>query len=257
MYLNILGVHQIAYNQNPASWMLKLISTGTSTINNYHCQHLEQQQHQQQLSHQSNDSISVQFSDCIDFHRYYNESSLCLANMALVNVLCPDRLDEYTGEDTDGIDVYKDKTNIYKYNATYMTQFRYLLHRAFLIYWRSPSYNAVRIIVNLILALIFASAFVDQKYTTDVETISRVSLIYITTLMLGAIALQTVQPVIFAQRPSFYREKFIEIYDIKLYTIANSYVEVPYLIISSVMFMLPFFFIVGFNEGNIYIYIYS
>ena len=63
--------------------------------------------------------------------------------------------------------------------------------------------------------------------------------------------ISTVQPVIFSERPSFYREKFIKLYDIQLYTLANTLVEVPYLIVSSILFLIPYFFIIKFNNVGV------
>jgi hypothetical protein len=36
----------------------------------------------------------------------------------------------------------------------------------------------------------------------------------------------SIQPVIYEDRPSFYREQFSEIYDVKIYTLCSTLVEV-------------------------------
>jgi hypothetical protein len=169
------------------------------------------------------------------------------------------------------------KAPVSKYNASYPTQFKLLMYRFLLAYWRSPTYNFVRMVVSVVIALIFSSTYADQKYTSDVDVISRVALIYITVLFMGVVGMISVQPVVFAERPAFYREQFCEIYDVKLYALAATLVEVichshsvncsglsyvsnlrmfsfalqlPYLILSSVMFVIPFFFIVGFDKDG-------
>ena len=68
---------------------------------------------------------------------------------------------------------------------------------------------------------------------------------------IGIVLISTVQPVIFSERPSFYREKFINLYDIKLYTLANTLVEIPYLIVSSILFLIPYFYIIKFDKNGI------
>lgn len=191
----------------------------------------------------------------MDFHEYYKSSVLCTFNTNKVNILCTDEtmnLEDIKEKNADhDHNDEKDKASTVVYNATYTMQFRYLMQRALLTYWRSPSYNFARIAVCTIIAFIFASAYSNQDYSTESECISRVALIYITTMFLGIVGLQIVQPVIFSQRPSFYREKYINIYDVKLYTIAHTLVEIPYLVISSILFLIPFFFIIGFNNGDV------
>lgn len=64
--------------------------------------------------------------------------------------------------------------------------------------------------------------------------------------------MQTVVPVAFDERPAFYREKESNMYSPAIYTVVATLVEIPYLIITSLAFVLPFFYIVGFNHvGNI------
>lgn len=63
--------------------------------------------------------------------------------------------------------------------------------------------------------------------------------------------MNTVQPVAFAERPIFYREQDCDMYHVFLYSIANSLVEVPYLIVSSVLFLIPFFFLMDLSEGHL------
>lgn len=69
--------------------------------------------------------------------------------------------------------------------------------------------------------------------------------------IVGVVLITTVQPVMYAQRPSFYREKYINIYDIKLYTLANTLVELPYLATSSLFFLVPYFFLNKFDEVGV------
>jgi len=68
----------------------------------------------------------------------------------------------------------------------------------------------------------------------------------------GASAMETVQPVAFESRASYYRERQSNMYSPAIYTIVTTLVEIPYLIIASFAFVLPFFYIVGFNHvGNV------
>jgi energy-coupling factor transporter ATP-binding protein EcfA2 len=224
----IPGVSPKPAGSNPAIWMLEVIGAGTG-----------------------NTTTSI-----VDHHAYYNQSSLCSINTTHVDVLCPEPHSQeiqpaedlesgpvvvkesdcgfvpvYFGANGEG---HRDAANDFKYNATYAEQFKLLMYRFLLAYWRSPTYNFVRMVVSVVIALIFASTYADQKYTSDVDVISRVALIYITVLFMGVVNMKSVQPVILDERPAFYREQFSKLYDVKLYVIAATLVEVrshhpPYL----------------------------
>ena len=199
------GVTPIHVHQNPATWMLEVIGAGTGPrgVTN------------------------------TDFHEYYKRSALCAANSAKVDVLCSDGSGEVDGaaETAHFVPVFQCKhapkfLTTSPYNATYVDQFKYVMRRAILSYWRSPSYNFIRMLTNVIIALIFASTYADQQYDTDVDTMSRCSVIYITVLFCGVVVMMSVQPVMFGERPAFYREKFSDLYDVKVYAAATGLVEV-------------------------------
>eukprot|EP01034_Spumella_vulgaris_P025560 gene25560-biopygen22067 len=220
---------------NPATWMLDVIGAGTNTT-----------------------TVSA-----VDFQLSYQQSGLFDANSARVKTLCPLPGDEQAIDRTLSRDLesggeiyhreseklgYRPATS--QYSASRWTQFRVLMWRFIILFWRSPVYNFARMLVSTVIALIFASTFVDQKYHNSVDVISRCAVIYITTLDMGYIACTFVLPVMLAERPAFYREQFSEIYDEKLYVLAATLVEIPYLLLSTVMFTIPFFFLVGFDKDG-------
>eukprot|EP01034_Spumella_vulgaris_P047236 gene47236-biopygen2339 len=203
-----------------------------------------------------------------DFHACYKQSVVCETNSTHVNVLCPEAREEtsetvFVAPDLESggerhvemitvavADLRVHHAHHTKYNTSSWVQFTVLMKRFMLSYWRSPTYNVARMMVNVVIALIFSSTYANQQYTTSVDVISRVALIYITVLLMGLLGCNSVQPVIFADRPAFYREKFSEIYDVKIYTLCSTLVEVPYLLVSSVVFVIPYFFIVGFDHDG-------
>ena len=201
---------------NPATWMLEVIGAGTG----------------------GNTAGSV-----VDFHEYYKQSSACVINTAKVDALCILDIDDlengnvvvvkhsecaflpvFFGKGRPDRDLLPERL----YIAGYSTQFQYLMTRFLLSYWRSPTYNFVRMVVSIVIALIFASTYANQQYSTDVDVISRVALIYITVLFMGVVSMKSVQPVILEERPAIYREMYSKMYDTKVYTIACTLVEVRY-----------------------------
>jgi hypothetical protein len=179
-----------------------------------------------------------------DFHAHYLSTKLAAANTEKLAELMIPNASSSRLEDA--------KYNTTGYNASYFTQFRWLMHRIALSYWRNPAYSVGRMVTCLSIALIFGSAYPLQKYSTFVGVFSRSAVIYVTTLFCGILALITVIPVVSVDRPVFYREQQSQMYNVAIYAFTTCVIELPYLLIASIAFTLPFFFIVGFNfVGNV------
>eukprot|EP01038_Epipyxis_sp_PR26KG_P010860 gene10860-14577_t len=203
---------RIKDGQNPASWMLEVIGAGTAA------------------------AIST-----TDYHEFYKASELCTVNNIQTNSLCDRVLTEEEKEKAA-------KSSVHHFNASYYMQFKYLSYKVFLSYWRTPSYNLTRFLINAVIGLIFASAYVNQDYSTQSGCVSRAAVIFVTVMFCGVVGMQAVLPVTFAERPAFYREQQSEMYSVAIYSLVTCLVEIPYLMLSSLCFVLPFFFIVGFHQ---------
>jgi ABC-type multidrug transport system ATPase subunit/ABC-type multidrug transport system permease subunit len=215
------NVVPIGLNVNPATWMLDIIGAGTS-------------------------ASSIQQTD---FRAYYLASTLCSVNDVHLEALTKPNEGSRRLTDADIADLTN--PNQTGYNASYFQQFRYLMHRITLTYWRSPSYSLFRHFTNILIALIFASAYPLQTYHTYVATVSRAAVIYITSVFCGVLSLLGVVPVLSAERPAFYREQQSQMYSVFVYCLTLFLIEIPYLLTTSLSFTLPFFFLVGFdNVGN-------
>jgi hypothetical protein len=215
------GVAPMPAGVNAATWMLDVIGSGGSST---------------------------------DPREFYKQSSLCAVNTTRVVELCGGDLEalshrslvplegEVGGENPSVFDMFLASTGVapsigishtvkvqevHSFEASYVSQFQYLMRRFLLTYWRSPSYNFARMVVSIVVALIFSSTYADQKYSSDVDVVSRVALIYITCMFIGVVGMMSVQPVMFNERPAFYREQHFKIYDVRLYVLAATLVEVP------------------------------
>lgn len=207
------GVEKMPPFVNPATWMLDVIGAGTST-----------------------NAISV-----TDYNAYYDASKLCQLNLLHLETLT---------QPNEGSKKFTDDDIVDKggYNASSWTQFTLLLQRIALTYWRTPNYSLARHFVNIIIALIFASAYPLQEYNTYVATVSRAAVIYITAVFCGVLAMLNIIPVLSAERPAFYREQQSRMYSVWVYTLTLVLIEIPYLLLASLSFTLPFFYIVGFDN---------
>lgn len=189
------GVVPISQHQNPAVWMLEAIGAGTASI--------------------ANDT---------DFHAYYKTSGLCEANTIHLNSLIKNENDpEYQNLHTSMKNTELQSTG---FNASYWEQCRWLGYRFFTTYWRSPAYNVGRVVVAILIALLFGSAYPDFKYHDALGVISLTAVIFSTALFIGLTQMLIVLPMIFNERPAFYREQQSNMYSIVIYTFFASIVEV-------------------------------
>jgi energy-coupling factor transporter ATP-binding protein EcfA2 len=191
------GVTPMPCNTNPATWMLGVIGAGTS----------------EQNPKATKDGVVT------DFHAYYQNSSLQQVNATHLDTLTvpnegSKKLDDIDFMDNGG------------FNAPYWLQFWLLLKRIALTYWRTPTSTLSRPVTNLLIALIFGSAYPQQKYTNYVATVSRAAVIYITSLFCGVLASILVVPVVSQQRPVFYREQQSRMYSVSIYCLTMVLIEV-------------------------------
>jgi len=196
------GVMQLPLNMNPAIWMLDIIGAGTSTA----------------TATTGNASIME-----IDYYQYYLQSSLYQYNaMHLQALITPNEGSKRLQEELLKTPSQQDE----EYTTSSYTQFVWLMWRIAMTYWRTPNYSIARIFVNILLALIFGSAYPKQEYSTYIAVVSRASVIYITTFFCGVLALITVIPVMTAERLVFYREQQSSMYRVSLYTLTTILIEV-------------------------------
>lgn len=212
------GVSPMPKNINPATWMLEIIGAGTS------------------------EAAVEKAAISVDFAVLYTQSALAKSNQARLDLLClPNERSKKIDEEEEK------KLNEFQYNASSWQQFALLYNRIFLTYWRTPGYSFLRLITNLVIALIFGSAYPQQTYSTYVAAVSRGAVIFVTSLFCSVLAMVLVQPVLVAERAVFYREQQSRMYAVWIYTLTLILIEIPYLLLASLSFVLPFFYIIGFD----------
>ena len=144
-----------------------------------------------------------------------------------------------------------------KYAASTRNQSIEVFKRLSKIYWRSPGYNRVRLLVSGIVALLFGSVFASQRVPQNESDMnSRVTSVYITVLFLGVNAMNTVLPVFEMERNMFYRHKSSLMYDYRAITLAFTLVEIPFICLASLVFTLLWYFTVGFELQALKFFLY-
>ena len=223
-YFESSGVPPMDPYVNPATWMLEIIGAGTSAS-------------------ESN----------FDYHSFYKESSLCDKNLIRISELIDTNKAVDSAMSYSYNNIFSDYFSVLghvSYATSFWNQFKWLSYKMFTSYWRNPNYNFIRLVVSILVALLFGSAY-SQVYSNPIGIVSRIGAIVITLVFLGATALQSVLPVAFEERATYYREQQSNMYSPVVYSLVTMLVEVPYIILSALVFVLPFFYIVGFNHIGI------
>lgn len=201
---------KIQPGENPATWMLTTIGAGNAASSG---------------------------SKPFDYASAYASSNLRAQTLEKI-----EKINEAASEDNEV--KYKSK-----HATSQRTQGKVVFFRALKIYWRSPSYNQVRLTVAGIVSLLFASVYAsDPTPRSESDMNSRINSIYIATLFMSVNALNTVLAVFEAERNMFYRHQSASMYDswamVKAFTMA----EFPFILGASTIFVMLFYWVMGFAK---------
>ncbi|RLN55369.1 hypothetical protein BBP00_00008521 [Phytophthora kernoviae] len=133
-------------------------------------------------------------------------------------------------------------------------QFELLCLRFFRMYWRTPTYNLTRLMINVVLACVFAIIYQGTDYTTYSGANAGVGLIFVSTIFLGLIGFNSVMPVAADERTAFYRERSSETYNALWYFVASTLAEIPYVFLATLLFCIIFYPSVGFSGFTTFFY---
>ena len=155
--------------------------------------------------------------------------------------------------DIDALHSNPDPERKIKYEAEYPTtarQRRNLISRRLnLIYWRSPTYNLSRLQISLVIAFILGSSFVTTRQVgvyTEPEIRARLSVIFLSFIITGIMAIMSVLPVMSKIRDMFYRHHDAGMYDSGALGLALGVAEKFYIVGSCFLFCLCFLGVAGF-----------
>ncbi|KAJ0966924.1 hypothetical protein J5N97_023841 [Dioscorea zingiberensis] len=170
-------------------------------------------------------SVEAQFG--IDFAQIYRESTLYNDNKDLVKQLSmppPCSRDLYFPT---------------RFPQNFWGQFKACVWKQYLSYWRSPSYNLVRMIFTFLSSVVFAVLFWRHGKTLDNQQnlFNMLGSMYAATIFTGINNCSTVIPFVGTERTVLYREKFAGMYSPWAYSLAQVVIEIPYVFIQVVLFM--------------------
>jgi len=123
-------------------------------------------------------------------------------------------------KELDEIESNQDSSSEIKFDKEFATSFwrrRSLINeRLRTIYWRSPSYNYSRLLVSVVISFVLGSSFITNRHPdefTENDMRSRVSVIFLTFIITGIMAILSVLPVMTGVRDMFYRHRDSGMYD--------------------------------------------
>ncbi|XP_044500397.1 pleiotropic drug resistance protein 3-like isoform X4 [Mangifera indica] len=205
-FQRISGVTKIKDNYNPATWILELTSPSAEAELN------------------------------VDFAEIYKDSVLNEKNKELVRELSfplPDSTDLHFPT---------------RFSQNFWGQFKKCLWKQYLSYWRSPSYNLHRITHVLIASVLFGVLFWNQgRNMNDQQSLFNIfGALYVAVIFLGINNCSSVMSYVATERTVMYREKFAGMYSPRAYAFAQVAVEIPYIFVQAILFVLITYPMMGF-----------
>ncbi|KAK4782422.1 hypothetical protein SAY86_016524 [Trapa natans] len=216
---SVPGVAKIRDNYNPATWMLEMTSS------------------------------SAESELGVDFAQIYKDSPLYQSNKELVKQL---------STPPPGSEDLHFPT---RFSQNGWGQFKWCLWKQHWSYWRSPLYNLMRICHVLASSLLFGILFWDQgKKINDQQNLFNIlGSMYVAVIFIGINNCSSVIPYVATERTVMYRERFAGMYSPWAYSFAQVIIEIPYLFIQSVLYLIVTYSMIGYYASayKIFWYFYA
>ncbi|KAF0715901.1 Aste57867_3123 [Aphanomyces stellatus] len=150
--------------------------------------------------------------------------------------------------DSHPFDETKEMTFKHKRAATPRVQLRFICDRFFKMYWRTPSYNLIRMQLYTFLAIFLGLVFCNMEYHSFGGVNGGVGVVFLSTFFIGVVGFNSVLPLLAAERASYYRERACETYNALWYFVGSTLAEIPYVFLSTTLFTVIFYPFVGFQD---------
>uniref|UniRef100_A0A0E0CLF2 ABC transporter domain-containing protein n=1 Tax=Oryza meridionalis TaxID=40149 RepID=A0A0E0CLF2_9ORYZ len=174
----------------------------------------------------------------VDFAQIYRESTMCKDKDALVKNLSKPALGT------------SDLHFPTRFPQKFGEQLKACIWKQCLSYWRSPSYNLVRIVFITISCIVFGVLFWKQgdiNHINDQQGLFTIlGCMYGTTLFTGINNCQSVIPFVSIERSVVYRERFAGMYSPWAYSLAQVAMEIPYVLVQILLIMFIAYPMIGY-----------
>ncbi|KAK3189997.1 hypothetical protein Dsin_029558 [Dipteronia sinensis] len=202
----ISGVPKIKVNSNPATWMLEVTSA------------------------------SMEAGLGLDFANIYTESPLYQKTVELVSQL---------SEPQPGSRILHFPS---RFPQSTRVQFMACLWKQHLSYWRNPAYNLARLLFMIFAAFLFGTLFWQKgkEINNEQDLFNILGSMYTAVMFLGINNCSNAQPYVATERTVLYRENFAGMYSPWAYSFAQVTIEVPYLMVQSIIYVAITYPMIGF-----------
>ncbi|CAN8065877.1 unnamed protein product [Agarophyton chilense] len=129
------------------------------------------------------------------------------------------------------------------------TQIVEVIRRQFWRYWRLPEYNSTRVLLVLMIALMIGLLFVRELSNTQTGAMLAFATLFLTVIP-STLSAQNVIPPTTSGRAVFYREIASGTYEPNAHHIAVGLVEIPFTVVTTTVFVLVFYFLVGLTPAR-------
>ena len=218
--------------ENPATWMLECIGAGTISAA------ATAGGGREGLREGSRASIRV------DHAELYAKSALCASVLAEVQRLeTTSSLPSSSSPTT--------KPSLLPFSSlppSFPTQLYHCTLRTWRTSWRLPSYQWARLGGSSAMALVLGSVYHKQKQESVSDLVGYLGLIFIALTFTACINSTSVLELIHQERPSFNRERFAGCYSVAAYAVAWLLVEIPYVLLQSLLFLDILYFTAHFSR---------
>uniref|UniRef100_A0A0E0HWS2 ABC transporter domain-containing protein n=1 Tax=Oryza nivara TaxID=4536 RepID=A0A0E0HWS2_ORYNI len=174
----------------------------------------------------------------VEFAQIYRESTMCKDKDALVKSLSKPALGT------------SDLHFPTRFPQRFGEQLKACIWKQCLSYWRSPSYNLVRIVFITISCIVFGALFWQQgdiNHINDQQGLFTIlGCLYGTTLFTGINNCQSVMPFVSIERSVVYRERFAGMYSPWAYSLAQVAMEIPYVLVQILLIMFIAYPMIGY-----------
>ncbi|KAH6796479.1 pleiotropic drug resistance 6 [Perilla frutescens var. hirtella] len=173
----------------------------------------------------------------VDFAEIYSKSSLYQRNQELINELSSPAPDS------------KDLHFPTKHSQSFLEQCKACFWKQYWSYWRNTEYNAVRLLMTVLIGLVFGLIFWNKGQETkkqqDLQNL--LGAIYAAVLFLGTTNGISVLDVVCVERTVLYREMAAGMYSAFPYAFAQVAIETIYVAIQTIIYTLLLYSMIGFD----------
>ncbi|MCO5560583.1 hypothetical protein L7F22_014198 [Adiantum nelumboides] len=204
---SIPGVPKIKEGSNPATWMLEVSSQ------------------------------IVEKNLGIDFAQIFQNSPLYEKNKALIKELSIPK---------PGTEELHFPT---VYSQSFYMQCLACLWKQHKSYWRNPYYNVVRFFFTTVSSIMFGSLYwkLGSKTGTFQDLFNIMGGMYAATLFIGISNSSSILPVVGVERTVYYRERAAGMYSALPYALAQTAIEIPYVLLQTILYTLIVYSMLGFQ----------